>query len=389
MSETIDRILKAAVDRGAVPGVAAMVVSRDATLYANGFGRRSPQDGADFDPQTVCAIASMTKALTSCAALQLVEQGMLSLDAPAGEILPWLGEVEVLTGFASDGTPQTRPPKTPITLRHLLSHTAGFGYAYWNRELADYEAATGAPSVSTRTLAGYRKPLLFDPGTRWNYGINTDWTGLLMEAAGGARLGTLLTRQLLEPLGMRETAFTPTEAMQTRLAAIHQRDEAGGLSVSEALRPTEPEVDAGGGGLFSSVADYARFCRMILNDGRAEDGTAVLDPDSLAALRRNETGDRPVTALRTQMPALSRDAEFFPGVRKAWSLGFMLNLDQAPTGRSAGSLSWAGLTNCYCWIDPARDLAGIFMTQILPFFDIRALPLFLEFETAVYRDLAR
>jgi methyl acetate hydrolase len=300
-------------------------------------------------------------------------------------VVPALGDVAVLDGFDADGKPRTRAPKRPITLRHLLTHTAGFGYEIWSEQVQRYQGALGLPGIITCQNAALQTPLLFDPGERWEYGINLDWVGKVVEAASGKTLGAYLSEKLLGPLGMRDTGFRITPAMRQRLAKIHQRGEDGKLVPTDVEIPQEPEFEMGGGGLYGTVPDYLRFVRMMLNRGRAG-AEQVLKPETVDLMSRNAMGDRRVTLLRTAAPALSNDAEFFPGMAKSWGLSFMINNEPAPTGRSAGSLAWAGLANTYYWIDPARGLGGVYATQILPFADQKAVSLFFEFEKAVYRN---
>jgi len=382
--DNIDHLLSEAVKRGGVPGVAAMATTDEQTVYEGAFGVRRLGDSEAMTVDTVVGIASMTKALTSTAALQLVEQGRLELDTPAASVVPYLGDVGVLTGFDAQGKPLMRAPKRPITLRHLLTHSAGFSYELWNEDIKRYKEVMGVPATETRTNESIQTPLIADPGERWEYGVNTDWAGKLVEAASGKPLGTYLRDHLFEPLGMTSTAFRPTDPMRTQMASMHQRGDDGSLSViTQAPPPLPVGVDQGGGGLLSTARDYLRFTRMILNGG-ASNGERILRPETVALMGMNHMGDCRVRMLKTALPARSNDAEFFPGVPKTWSLAFQINLHAAPTGRAAGSMSWAGLTNCYYWIDPVSKLAGVYMTQIFPFADTQSLPLFNAFETAVY-----
>jgi CubicO group peptidase (beta-lactamase class C family) len=384
---SIDDLLREAVKRGDVPGVAAMATTDEQTVYEGAFGVRRLGNPAPMTVDTVVGIASMTKALTSTAALQLVEQGRLELDAPAASVVPYLGDVGVLTGFDAQGKPLLRPPKRPITLRHLLTHSAGFSYELWNEDIKRYKEVMGVPATETRTNESIQTPLIADPGERWEYGVNTDWAGKLVEAASGKPLGAYLRDHLFEPLGMTSTAFRPTDPMRAQMASMHQRGDDGALSViTQAPPPLPVGVDQGGGGLLSTARDYLTFTRMILNGGAAR-GERILRPETVALMGMNHMGDCRVRMLKTALPARSNDAEFFPGVPKAWSLAFQINLQPAPTGRAAGSMSWAGLTNCYYWIDPMSNLAGVYMTQILPFADAKSLPLFNAFESAVYSSL--
>lgn len=388
MNEQIDALLGGSVTEGAVPGVVAGVTSGEGTTYLGGFGERVLGRGDEMTPDTVGWIASMTKAITGTAAMQLVEQGRLDLDAPASEVVPHLGEVGVLEGFDEDGTPRMRPPRRPITLRHLLTHTAGFAYDIWNEPLVRYQEATGTPGIISCENAALTTPLLFDPGERWDYGINVDWAGKMVETISGQRLGEYLREHVFAPLGMHDTAFRINDSMRARLAKIHQRGEDGSFEPQMELEiPQDPEFEMGGGGLYGTIGDYLCFIRMILNRGRVND-TQVLAPETVDMMSRNQMGDCRVCELKTAMPPLSNNAEFFPGMPKTWGLSFMINTEEAPTGRTAGSLAWAGLANSFFWIDPARDVGGAFLTQVLPFVDEKAFPLYIAFEGATYENLA-
>ena len=383
LASQVDLLLKRATDAGDVPGVVAMATAGGATIYEGAFGTRRLGMAKPMSIDTVAWIASMTKPVTSAAAMQLVEQGRLQLDEPAARWAPGLADAQVLDGFDSSGAPRLRPPRRPITLRHLLTHTSGYGYGMWSPLLARYMELTGTPATASCENAALRLPLLFDPGERWNYGINIEWVGKAIEGAGGVTLGEYLRKNLFDPLGMNSTGFRITPAMRRRMSRMHERDAAGVLTAGDFEVPQEPEFEMGGGGLYSTAPDYLAFIRMILNRG-AGNGNRVLKPETVELLSRNHIGDLCVERMVTTNSSRSNDAEFFPGVSKGWGLGFMVNHERAPTGRSAGSLAWAGLSNCYFWIDPARDVGGVFLTQILPFADVKSLPLFLDFETAVY-----
>ena len=388
MREKIDGVLSEAVSGGAVPGVVAGVTNADAELYLGGFGERVLGAGDEMTPDTVGWIASMTKAITGAAAMQLVEQGRLDLDAPASEVVPQLADAAVLEGFGDDGKPRTRPPRRAITLRHLLTHTSGFSYEIWSDAIVRYQEATGTPGIITCENAALTTPLLFDPGDGWDYGINIDWAGKMVETVSGRTLGQYLREHFFEPLGMNDTAFRITDSMRARLAKIHQRGEDGSLEPQMELEiPQEPEFEMGGGGLYGTVGDYLRFIRMILNRGQAN-GERVLLPETVDMMSRNQMGEIRVGELKTAIPPLSNDAEFFPGMPKSWGLSFMINDEEAPTGRSAGSLGWAGLANSFFWIDPAKGIGGAYLTQVLPFIDEKAFPLYIAFESAAYDALA-
>ena len=380
----IDAVLKRAADAGDVPGVVAMATDRSSIIYEGAFGKRVLGQPAAMTADTVGWIASMTKALTATAAMQLVEQGKLDLDQPAAKVVPDIAAAQVLEGFDAAGQPRTRAPKRAITLRHLLTHTAGFGYEIWSEDIAKYQTAKDIPGIITCQNAALRTPLLFDPGDRWFYGINIDWAGKMVEATSGKRLGTYLQENVLAPLGMKSTAFKITPAMRERLAKIHQRGDDDSLAPQMDLEiPQDAEFDMGGGGLYGTAGDYLQFVRMILNRGKVG-GTQVLKPETVDLMSRNQMGDCRVTLLKTAAPPLSNDAEFFPGVEKTWGLSFQINAGKAPTGRPAGGLMWAGLANTYFWIDQATGIGGVYITQVLPFGDKKSLPLYYEFEGAFY-----
>lgn len=378
----IDAMLERAIGPKGLPGVAATAAIGDDVVYEGAAGERALGGGAAMTPDTVVWIASMTKAVTGAAAMQLVERGLLDLDRPAGELAPGLAGARVLEGFDDAGRPKLRPPRTAITLRRLLTHTSGFGYEIWNADVARWLEATGTPDIMSCKDATLSTPLLFDPGERWEYGRGIDWAGKMVEAASGKRLGEFLRESLFEPLGMKSTSFRLSSAQRARLAKIHTRSPEGALAPIELEIPQEPEFEMGGGGLYSTVSDYLRFTRMILGGG-ALDGVRVLAPATIAEMSRNQMGDAEVTTLRPHVAWLSNEANFFPAMKQKWGLSFLINTEATSEGRSAGSLSWAGLSNAYYWIDPTKRTTGVLATQILPFFDGPSVDLFRAFERAV------
>ncbi len=386
LKERVDTLLRRAADSGEVPGVVAMATNRDGPIYEGAFGKRVLGQSPSMTTDTVVWIASMTKAVTGAAAMQLVEQGKLDLDAPAGKVIPYLGEVQVLDGFDTAGKVKTRAPKRPVTLRHLLTHTAGFSYEIWNPDIIRYQQVKSIPMITGCENAALKTPLTFDPGDRWDYGINIDYAGKMVEAASGKKLSAYMQENLFGPLGMSSTAFKITLDMRARLAKIHQRGDDDKLTPLDLEIPQEPEFEMGGGGLYSTVGDYGKFVRMILNRGTGN-GNQVLKPATVEMMSRNNMGANKVAMLKTAMPTLSNDAEFFPGVPKSWGLSFQINDAKAPTGRPAGGLMWAGLANSYYWIDHTTGIGGVYATQILPFADKLSLPLYYGFETAVYQSL--
>jgi methyl acetate hydrolase len=335
---------------------------------------------------TVGKIFSMTKAMTGVAAMQLVERGQLSLDAPAGKVCPELAKVQVLTGFDKEGQPQTRPPRTPVTLRQLLTHTSGYSYNIWEEAYNRWYTATGTPPTASQKKASLSVPLMFDPGTQWRYGIGIDWVGQMVEAVCGQRLGEFFARELTGPLAMSDTAFDYTPSMFERAAALHIRGADGSLTPLPPQAISHREFDEGGSGLMGTMGDYGRFIRMILNNGIV-DGVRVLASETVEMMCRNQIGDLRVGALHSAMPQVSNDGEFFPGDPKSWGITFQINEAPGFTGRPEGTLMWAGLANSYYWIDRKNGIGGAYMSQILPFADAASTALFFEMESAVYRNL--
>ena len=368
-----------------VPGVVALATNREGNIYEGAAGLRSLGNGQAMTTDTVCAIFSTTKALAGTACLQLVEDGRLDLDAPAKNYAPDIGGIQVLDGFDADGDPILRPPKRDVTTRMLLLHTAGFGYDFFNEQYNRLAEEHGQPSIVTSSRASLMTPLLFDPGDEWEYGSNIDWAGQVIEGIAGKRLGEVMHERILEPLGMDSTSFTLDGDMRSRMAVIHQREDDGSLDPLDFELP-DPEVHMGGHGLYSTVEDYCKFIRMWLNDGMGPNGQ-VLDSQTVEKAEQNGLGEMKIKGLPGVIPTLSNYAEFFPGMPKSWALTFMINDEDAPTGRPAGSLAWAGLANLYYWIDRSNGVGGFWATQIFPFADLTSVVGYLDFETAIYKNL--
>jgi methyl acetate hydrolase len=374
VAERVQTALDAAVARG-LAGVAAAARLADGTVIEAAAGVRAQREAQPMTADTVFWIASFTKAITTAAALQLVEAGRIGLDDEVGRWLPTLASPKRLAGFAAEGRPVLEPVKTPITLRHLLAHTSGLGYEFCSEDLTRYVAAAGPYPRGE----GPDAPLLFEPGAGWTYGIGLDWAGQLVEAVSGEPLADYVQRHIFEPLGMDETSFFPTEAQQSRAAAMHGRGEGGGLARVEFALPPKPHFGMGGGGLYSTARDYLRFLAAILAGG-----APILSPASVALMRESQWEGPEVGVLPAANPGLCAGFDPFPGQTKRWGLGFLINPGPGPNGRSAGSLAWAGLANCYYWADPAAGVAGVFLAQLFPFGDSVALEGFGAFERAVY-----
>jgi CubicO group peptidase (beta-lactamase class C family) len=388
---SLDLILRQATESRDIAGVVAAAVDLDGTLYEGAFGKRDLAKGTDMTLDSVFWIASMTKAITSAAAMQLVEQGKLQLEQPMGALLPELKSPQVLEGFNEKGEPKLRPAKSPITLRHLLTHTAGFTYDVWNADTARYAKHANLPGIITCKNAALQTPLAFDPGTGWEYGINIDFVGKAVEAVSGQTLDAYLRQHMFTPLGMKDTGFIIGPDQRARLVSVHARKPDGALEPIEFGIPQDPEFFMGGGGLYGTARDYLAFLQMLLHGGKGN-GNQVLRPETVATMSQNHIGALNVPGVwKTTAPDASLDVDLtkiFPGQDLKWGLSFLINTRQGPAGRSAGSLTWAGLANTYFWLDPTRQVAGVILTQSLPFVDPKVMALYGQFESGLYKALS-
>lgn len=386
-STTIDTHLKSATDEARVPGIIAMATDGDDILYEGAFGERTLGSGQPMTLDTVCWIHSMTKAITAACVMQIVEQGRIGLDDDCGRWVPSLANPRVLEGFDATGKPILRPARGAITLRNLLTHTAGFVYDTWNADQNRYMQETRASRSASFIKPEDCLPLACDPGTRWEYGINIDWAGKVLEAITGTSLDAYMQKNLLQPLGMTSTGYLLRPEIGARLSGVHTRLADGGLAVAPFDPPQRPQDFLGGGGLYGTAGDYIRFMRMIMGAGTL-DGVQVLKPETVALMGQNNMGDlavRPLPGIRAE---LSFPMNFYPDMRKTWGLSFMINTEDVAGRRKAGSLTWAGLRNTYFWIDPKSRIAGTIMTQILPFADPTVLGIYDTFERDIYARAA-
>lgn len=372
----MDRLLSSAVDDGTFRGVAAIVVDGDGVLYEGTAG--------EARLHTMFRNVSMTKALATTGALQLVEQGRLELEAPVESILPQFGELQVLTGFDGD-TPRLRPPQRKATIRQLATHTSGCGYFFTNENLLRYAKLTGLPSPLTGLKASLMGPLAHDPGVQWEYGVGTDWLGLVVEAVSGQTLDVYLADHLFGPLAMHDTTFTPTEEQRSRLMRMAMRTPAGGLVDVDVELPSIPEWAAAGHGSYGTINDYGAFIRAMLNDG-ALGSTRILNADTVALAFTDHIQGIPIPeVIRSADHTVTNDVRL--SVPQGWGLGFHLLNEDIPGMRSAGTGDWAGIFNCYYWIDRTAGVGAAIMTQVLPFFDAAIVEVLRAFEAAVYAQI--
>ena len=383
MSTALDQHLSKAVANGAVPGVVALAADANGIIYSGAFGQRGPSDASPMALDTVFRIASMTKAITSAAAMKLVEEGRIALDQPMKEIAAEIGKAQVLTGFDASGKPQTRAPKRDISLRHLLTHTSGYSYDLFNLKVGQYMQYHQLPSITTCKFDSLKAPLVFDPGECWEYGIGIDWAGRIVEIVSGMTLADYLDTHFFKPLKMKDTSFVLRPDMQSRLVQAAARTADGGLSTIDFEFQSDGDFHMGGGGLYSTAQDYLRFTRMVLGGGSL-DGAQVLKPATVKLMGENAMGEIVVPPFVSDNPAMALSADLFPGQIARWGLSFVINTEDIPGCRAANSLAWAGVHNTYYWIDPTNQLTAVLMMQLLPANDPKVLGTLIGYEQALY-----
>ncbi len=377
----VDALLRAAVESGAVPNVVVTAADDAGLVYEGAAGPRSVGGAEPVTPDSVFRIASMTKMVTTTVALQQAERGVLDLHAPVAAYLPEFADLPVLGGFDGD-RPRLRPPATQATVQQLVTHTSGLAYWFWNDDVFRWERTTGTPNVLQGTLEAFRAPLVADPGTRFEYGISTDWLGRVVEVASGVPLDVCVRRDVLEPLGMTSTGFRMTGEQRERSVPVHRRGADGSWTRTTIDWPPAPQFWSGGHGLYSTPRDYLRFQRMLLGGGTVDD-VPVLQRPTVEAAFTGQLGGLAVPALiRTAHPASSCD--FAPGPGYTWGSGLLLNTADLPGRRASGSGAWAGIDNTYFWVDPSSRLTGALYSQCLPFLEPACVRLYEDVERALY-----
>jgi CubicO group peptidase (beta-lactamase class C family) len=384
MSAGIDAVLQAAVDEGVVPQVVAMAADADEPIYEGAAGPRAVGESEAVTADTLFRIASMTKMVCTVAALQQVERGNLDLDAPVEQYRPEFADLQVLEGFDGE-QPRLRPPAGKATVRQLASHTSGLSYWFWSADIRRFEELTGTPNALSGNRGMFTEPLVADPGTRFEYGINADWLGLVVEATSGQSLDAYFAEHILGPLGMGSTTFLMSAEQRANSVPVHLRGESGAWEATELDWSQEPEWFAGGHGLYSTPRDYLTFQRMLLGGG-ALGGTRILEETSLDAAFTNQIGELDFPAeIKTADPGSSADFNAGPGYK--FGLGLLLNTEGQPGMRAAGSGAWAGIFNSHFWVDRTTGVTGAIYSQTLPFVEPPVFQVYVDFERALYASL--
>ena len=381
----IDQVLHDAVESGTVPNVVAMAADDHGPIYEGAAGPRVAGGSDTVTADTTFRIASMTKMVATTAALQLVEDGKLELDAPIETYRPEWAKLQVLEGFDGD-TPKLRAPKTKATVRQLASHTSGLTYWFWNEDVTRWEQVTGTPNVLSGDEAIFTAPLVADPGTTYEYGINTDWLGRVVEAASDTPLDVYITERILKPLGMEHTAFAIGDEQRADLVPIHMRDEDGAWAPTEIDWARDPDWWAGGHGLYSTPRDYLRFQQMLLNSGTL-DGERILDHGTVDAAFSNQIGGaRLPRADQDRGPRLERGLRRRPRLQvRPRPAAELPRRARAPARPASGA--WAGLFNTHFWVDRKTGVTGAIYCQTLPFVEPPVFQVYADFEQALYASL--
>lgn len=379
----LDALLGGLVDSGVLPHVTALAVNRNGETYRFSRNAAAATAPAPLTPDSVIWLASMTKLVIAVAALQLVDSGELDLDAPLTDILPDAPRALVLTGFDGDGNAVTRPARAAVTLRRLLSHTAGYAYSVWTPDLARYQERYDIPDIFECREISLGLPLMFDPGTDWSYGMGLDFVGKAIERASGLDLESYLRTRVFGPLGMNRTGFVLDDAKRASRAGMRARLPDGGFTDLDFEVNQEPEFFLCGAGLYGPPAEYLRLLRALLNLGTL-DGVRLLRAETVLAARENQIGEIEIDAIKSLDHSSSNDVTFLPRMGNKWSLLGLLNASSEPNGRSRGSLFWCAMANCYYWVDWDNGDAGLLCTQIMPFVDDHVLGAFDEFESTIH-----
>jgi CubicO group peptidase (beta-lactamase class C family) len=373
----IDTFLRSEVDTGHVPGVVAIVVSRDAVIYSGAFGKQCAADNVAMRENTIFQIASMTKPITSVAVMRLVEDGKVCLDDPVSKYIPSLAQPRVIASVNAATGEYTTRPTSEITIRQLLCHTSGVGYEFCNHTLHFLQEKTGKDS---RDL-----PLLHDPGQRWTYGMGTQVLGEVVEAVSHQTLDQYLQDTILGPLEMVDTTFALPQGKLQRLVTIHHYPD--GKLTEIPNPPSDAKVVRGDYGLRSTARDYTRFLQMLLGGGQLGK-VRILNAESVTMMTTNQIGNLVIELQPAELPAVAQAFPLGAG-RDKFGLGFQVAVvnEPQPHLRSAGSFSWGGIYNTHFWADPQQGIAAVLLMQVLPYYDRRCVDVLTGFEQRVYDNL--
>lgn len=377
----IDETLDKAFQKNQVPAIAAAVLSSDQTLYRGNFGYSDFNLKTPLKDDAIFRIASMTKAVTSVCIFQLIEQDQLKLDSKLKEFFPEIGDLKIIDGFDNNDNPVYSKPSTDITIAHLLTHTSGFSYEMWNENISKLIAKGELATLFSANSDFLKAPLVFNPGSNWDYGIGIDWLGVLIEKLSDLSLQEYMQKNVFEPLEMADTSYDTTQEIRDRMVKVYSRNGDGYLELPFE-GPKKSAFYSGGGNLNSTISDYSKFLQLFLSGPSVKE--KVLSQESIDMMISNQTGTLFMQTMKTTSTAISNDVNFFPETEKPWGFGFMINASDVVNGRPAKSAGWAGLFNSFFWLDKKNNLAGLIMMQMLPFLEDGAQKTLRDFEQSVY-----
>ena len=380
-SPKIDNVLENAAQQK-VPAVSAAVISKDADLYKGHFGFKDLENKDPVDDNTLFRIASMTKAITSTCIYQLIDKGILSLDTNLKDFFPEISDKKVIRGFDDNGDQILSDVSNDINIGHLLTHTSGFAYEIWNESIAKLVEKGDLQSAFANNDEFLKAPLVFEPGSDWEYGIGIDWLGVLIEKINDCSLQEYMHTHIFEPLGMSNTSYDLDKNKHSRVAKVYGRNNDEYLEMPFEV-PEKSSFYSGGGNLISNLEDYSKFLRIFLNSGKGSK-KQIISESSIASMLSSLNEELVMKKMLTQVPMLSNDVDFFPTSAKSWSPGFMVNHEDIKSGRPKNSSGWAGLFNSFFWIDPKNEIAALILMQMLPFSEDGCFTTLQEFEASIY-----
>ena len=380
-TEKINDTLKKASNQR-VPAISAAVLSKDNILYKGYFGFSNIEEKKPVDQNSLFRIASMTKAITSTCVYQQIDRGKLTLNTSLKDYFPEISEKKILDGFDGDGNPVLKEPESDITIGQLLTHTSGFAYEIWNENIAKLVEKGDLVTAFAGNEEFLKAPLVFEPGSSWEYGIGIDWLGVLIEKINECSLQDYMKRNIFNPLNMENTSYDLSEEDHDRVVAVYGRNGDAYMQMPFEV-PEKSSFYSGGGNLISNVDDYSSFLKLFLNVGTVN-GEKILSEKSVQSMLQSLNKTLEMNTMKTQVPMLSDNVDFFPNTTKSWSPGFMINHEDIQYGRPANSAGWAGLFNSFFWIDQKNDIAALILMQMLPFVEKGCFETLKDFESSIY-----
>ena len=385
--KNIDNFLLGTVENLQVPSIAAIIVDQEKILYEGYYGFKNINTQERINHNTLFRIASMTKPITSLCILQLIERGSINLDTNIEDISEKYKKIQIINSFEANNPIYTNPTNK-IKIKHLLNHTAGYGYEIWDKEINELVTLKLLNSLFDDDSDFLNAPILFNPGSEWKYGINIDVLGDLVEKITNQKLGTFMNENIFKKINMTKTSFDLTKEDFENIAIKHSINKKNGYIIEDDElefhnSKKSNQFHAGGGGLFSTPRDYSKFMQIFLNQGKLNNHT-LLSKENFKNMTTNQIGSLNTNKLNSVMPDISNIADFNPEIQKKFSYGFMINTEKTNEGRPKNSLFWTGLLNTFFWIDLENKIAASIFMQTNPYFSKECVEVFKNFEKKIY-----